>query len=93
MARRWQEAVAEVLRIGEVDAAMAQTIDTVLFAEHGEPPTIGADEAAILIEIVKDLFYQSYVRTAKLRAALKMRRFFASESKVTPIDRGRRELA
>jgi hypothetical protein len=92
-ARRWRESAAEVLRIGDVDAAVAQTIDTVLFAEHGEPPMIGPDEAAILIELVKDLFYQNYVRTAKLRAALKMRRFFASESKVTPIDRGRRELA
>jgi hypothetical protein len=92
-ARRWRETVAEVLRIGEVDPTMAQTIDTVLFAEQDDPPSIGPDEAAVLIEIVKDLFYQNYVRTAKLRAALKMRRFFASESKVTPIDRGRRELA
>jgi hypothetical protein len=91
--RRWREAVAEVLRIGEVDPAMTQTIDAVLFAEQDESPDVGPDEAAVLIEIVKDLFYQNYVRTAKLRAALKMRRFFASESKVTPIDRGRRELA
>ena len=91
--RRWRDTVAEVLRIGEVDPATAQTIETVLFGEQDEPPNVGPDEAAVLIEIVKDLFYQSYVRTAKLRAALKMRRFFASESNVTPIDRGRRELA
>ena len=50
----------------------------------------------MLVEAVKDLFYQSYVRTAKLKAAMKMRRFFAGESpaKITPIDRdGWRELA
>jgi hypothetical protein len=43
---------------------------------------------------VKDLFYQNYIRTAKLRAAMKMRRFFAGQgvAKVTSIDRGRREL-
>ena len=72
------------------------TVDAVLFADDGEPPTITPDEAAVLVEALKDLFYQSYVRTAKLRAAMKMRRFFAGEStgKVTPIDReGWRELA
>jgi len=93
--RRWQDATAEVLRIGEIDAAMARAVDTVLFGEQGEPPEIGPDESAVLIEVVKDLFYQSYVRTAKLRAAMKMRRFFAGQgtAKVTSIDRGRRELA
>ncbi len=40
-----------------------------------------------MIEAVKDLFYQAYVRTAKLRAAMKMRRYFV----VTPIDRARRD--
>jgi hypothetical protein len=84
-----------VLRIGDIDAATARTVDAVLFGEQDEPPEIGQDEAAVLIEVVKDLFYQSYIRTAKLRAAIKMRRFFAGEgtSKITPIDRGRRELA
>jgi hypothetical protein len=47
----------------------------------------------VLIEAVKDLFYQSYVRTAKLRAAMKMRRYFVDEGarNVTPIDRARRD--
>jgi hypothetical protein len=93
--RRWQDLVRDVLAIGEVDGATARTIESVLFAEHGEPPEIGADEAAVLIEAVKDLFYQAYVRTAKLKAAINMRRFFAGEGgrKVTPFDRNRRELA
>ena len=59
-------------------------------------PCITPDEAAVLVEALKDLFYQSYVRSAKLRAAMKMRRFFAEEAsgKITPIDReGWRELA
>jgi len=93
--RRWRDATVEVLRIGEIDADTARAVEAVLFDEHAEPPTIGADVAAVLIEVVKDLFQQSYVRTAKLRAAIRMRRFFAGEGgrKVTPIDRGRRELA
>jgi hypothetical protein len=93
--RRWQEGMAEVLRIGEINGDIARAVEAVLFGEQAEPPEIGPDESAVLIEVVKDLFYQSYVRTAKLRAAMKMRRFFAGQgaANVTPIERGRRELA
>jgi hypothetical protein len=94
--RRWQETLGEVLQVCEVDAVTANTVDRVLFADDGDPPAITPDEAAVLVEALKDLFYQSYVRTAKLRAAMRMRRFFAGENggKVTPIDRnGWRELA
>jgi hypothetical protein len=94
---RWQDTLQDVLRVCEVDAVTASTVDTVLFADDGDPPAITPDEAAVLVESLKDLFYQNYVRTAKLRAALRMRRFFAGENtdKVTPIDRGDgwRELA
>ncbi|HUQ51450.1 MAG TPA: hypothetical protein VM692_04460 [Gammaproteobacteria bacterium] len=94
---RWHDTLLEVLRVCDVDAVTAGSVETVLFADDGEPPEITADEAAVLVEVLKDLFYQSYVRTSKLRAAMKVRRFFAGESstaKVTPIDRdGWRELA
>ena len=40
----------------------------------------GESEDWILIEIIKDMFQQRFVRTAKLKRAIKMRRFFASES-------------
>jgi hypothetical protein len=91
---RWQDSAIDVLRACEVDAVTTHTVETVLFGDEPEPPTITPDEAAVLVELLKDLFYQSYVRTAKLRAAMRMRRFFASESagNVTPID-GWRELA
>jgi len=92
---RWQASLADVLRVCDVDAVTANTVETVLFLDDAEPPTITPDEAAVLVEALKDLFYQSYVRTAKLRAAMRMRRFFAGENAVvTPIDRnGWRELA
>jgi len=94
--RRWQDSLGEMLSVCEVDAVTSNTVETVLFAADDDPPLITPDEAAVLVEVLKDLFYQSYVRTAKLRAAMKMRRFFAGENagKVTPIDReGWRELA
>jgi len=93
---RWHDTLADVLRVCDVDAVTANTIEVVLFVDEGDPPLITADEAAVLVEALKDLFYQNYVRTAKLRAAMRMRRFFAAESadKVTPIDsNGWRELA
>ncbi len=93
--QRWRASLAEALRVCDVDSVTANTVETVLFADEGEPPTVTPDEAAVLVESLKDLFYQSYVRAAKLRAAMKMRRFFAEENAVvTPIDRnGWRELA
>jgi hypothetical protein len=94
--QRWHDSLIEVLRVCEVDAVTAETVEAVLFGSDTDPPTITPDEAAVLVEALKDLFYQSYVRTAKLKAAMKMRRFFAGESagKITPIDRdGWRELA
>jgi hypothetical protein len=93
---RWQDTLLEMLRLCEVDAVTTSTVDAVLFADDGDPPAVTPDEAAVLVEALKDLFYQSYVRSAKLRTAMKMRRLFADESlgKVTPIDReGWRELA
>lgn len=94
--RRWQDQLREVLELGEVDARAAASIESVLFGAGLTPPEIGPDESAVLIEAIKDLLYQSYVRTAKLRAAVKMRRFFAGENsrKVTSIEgRSRRESA
>lgn len=77
----------DVARLSEIDLATAQLLESVLFADDSDLPEIGADHAAVLIEIVKDMLYQCFVRTAKLKAAMKMRRYFAGEAaqKVTPI--------
>jgi hypothetical protein len=93
---RWHDSLIDVLRACGIDSVTSHTLETVLFGNEEDLPTVTPDEAAVLVEALKDLFYQSYVRTAKLRAAMKMRRFFATEStdKVTPIAReGWRELA
>jgi hypothetical protein len=92
---QWFELYKEVVTIAEVDEATAQALETVLFSTDGPVPEIGADHAAVLVEMIKDMVYQSYVRTAKLRAAMKMRRYFAEEhsGKITSIDRHRAESA
>jgi hypothetical protein len=85
----WHDLFREVVAIGELDHATVQSLEQILFGTDETLPEIQADEAAILIEAIKDMVYQCYIRTAKLRAALKMRRYFAEEQagKITSIDR------
>jgi len=91
----WFELFKEVVRIAEIDEDTAQVLETVLFTTDAPVPEIDADHAAILIETIKDMAYQHYVRTAKLRAAMKMRRYFAEEhdEKIASLERHRAEKA
>ncbi len=51
------------------------------------PPLLDSYEAGILLEAMKDLLYEGYVRKGKLQEAMSVRRFFAEETpgKVTSI--------
>jgi hypothetical protein len=77
----------EAVQIAEIDADTSLKLQTLLFDIGVDDPVLNAMSAAILIEIVKDMFYECYVRRAKLKAAVQMRRYFAGETtqKVTPI--------
>jgi hypothetical protein len=90
---RWFQLFREIVAIGSVDEATAETIESVLFGTDSPVPAIDAEQAAVLIEMIKDMVYQRYVRTAKLRAAMRMRRHFAEEhgGKITSLDRHRAE--
>lgn len=82
---RWYDLYKDAVRIGGVDDALAQAVETILFGGSAKLPEMDADHAAVLVEVIKDMLYQWYVRTAKLRAALKMRRYFAGGGNVRPI--------
>ena len=73
--RLFDDAVA----LAGIDAGVQATLRDTLFGPV-EAPELDAEHAAILIEIIKDMFQQRYVRGAKLRRAIKMRRYFALES-------------
>ena len=77
----------DACRLADVDAATRRILTEVLFGNAAEPD-LTADQAAFLVELLKDIFQQHFVRPAKLRRAIEMRRFFASEQNenVTPID-------
>lgn len=87
--RRFSELFDEAVMLGNVDTATARTLRDVLLGTR-DIPEITASHSAVLIELVKDVLYERYVRTAKLKAALRMRRHFADADEahgvVTPID-------
>lgn len=56
-------------------------IKEVLFGagRHEDLPMLDRAQAGILLEVLKDMFYQCFVRRGKLSRAIKVRRFFVSE--------------
>lgn len=57
-------------------------VKTVLFdtGEEEDLPLLNRVQAGILLEVLKDMFYQCFVRRGKLTRALKVRRFFVQEA-------------
>ena len=45
-----------------------------------ELPLLNRAQAGILLEVMKDMFYQCFVRRGKLARAIKVRRFFVTEA-------------
>ncbi len=88
---QWRERFSEVVRIGELDHDVAATLEAVLFGADVNPPELSRDQAGVLLETLKDMFYQCYVRTSRLRGAMRMRRYFAGEQErnITPLKAAR----
>jgi hypothetical protein len=85
--------LAEAREMAEIDAETFGVVKKILFGSDADAwpsmPEIGAYEAGVLLELVKDMLYQAYVRKGKLQQAMMVRRFFAEETldKITPIGR------
>ena len=67
--------------IAGIDDETFAPIKTVLFdgGEEEDLPLLNRAQAGILLEILKDMFYQCFVRRGKLTRAIKVRRFFIQE--------------
>lgn len=76
------EEVMAAQEIAEIDDETFAPIKAVLFGsgEHEYLPFLNRAQAGILLEILKDMFYQCFVRRGKLTRAIKVRRFFVSEN-------------
>lgn len=87
--------LANIRRMAEVDDASFAVVRKVLFGSDAEPqpnlPLLDAFHAGILLEVMKDLLYQAYVRRGRLQQAMMVRGYFSSDadSKVTPLDKAR----
>jgi hypothetical protein len=81
--------LSEGLRIAEIDGRLADDIRRVVFGSDAEPhpnlPYADATTAGALVEVMKDLLYQTYVRPRRLRQSLQIRRFFSEERGALPV--------
>lgn len=82
--------LAEIRKLAELDDESFAAAKKVLFevdvAGRSNLPMIDAYQAGVLLEVIKDLLYQAYVRRGRLQQAMMVRRYFAeSETTVTPL--------
>jgi hypothetical protein len=68
--------------IAGIDDDTFAPVKTVLFDADTEDdlPMLSHAQAGILLEVLKDMLYQCFVRRGKLTRALKVRRFFVQEA-------------
>ncbi len=68
--------------IAGIEDDVFDPIKNILFdADIGdELPMLSRSQAGVLLEVLKDMFYQCFVRRGKLTRAIKVRRFFVEES-------------
>jgi hypothetical protein len=86
------EQIREAKELAEIDSDTFAVVKKVLFDGAGDPsplPELNPSEAGVLLELIKDMLYEAYVRKGKLQQAMMVRRFFAEETldKITPIGR------
>lgn len=67
--------------IAEISDNNFEPIKRVIFDSGDEEnlPLLNRAQAGILLEVLKDMFYQCFVRRGKLSRAIKVRRFFVQE--------------
>ncbi len=82
--------VAEIKEIGGIDEATFNIVRRVIFDSELEKgamtPSIDRVQAAVLLETMKDMLHQVYIRGNKLRQALRMRQYFAEQEELSSED-------
>jgi len=77
------EEVLAAQSIAGIDEETFSPIKAVLFGggQQEHLPLLNQAEAGILLEVLKDMLYQCFVRRGKLTRSIKVRQFFVSEDK------------
>jgi hypothetical protein len=72
------DTLQEIRTLAELDDGIFTELRGVLFGSDSDPwpnhPHLDAESAGILIEVVRDLFYQTFVRKARLKLAMSLRK-------------------
>jgi hypothetical protein len=81
------DSLQEIRALAELDDDTFGAIRAVLFGNDSDPwphqPNLNAERAGILLEVMRDLLYQTFVRKARLVQAVTFRRFVApSEAEI-----------
>jgi hypothetical protein len=75
------DTLQEIRSLAELDDDTFAALRAVLFGSDNDPwphqPHINAERAGILLEVMRDLLYQTFVRKARLLQAMTFRRFVA----------------
>jgi hypothetical protein len=84
------EELANIRRLAELEDDAYELVRKVLFdfdePGRGSQPLVDGLQAGVLLEVLKDLLYQAYVRRGRLQQAMMVRRYFAEETtNVTPL--------
>jgi hypothetical protein len=73
------DTLQEIRSLAELDDDTFTALRTVLFGSDSDPlphqPHINAERAGVLLEVMRDLLYQTFVRKARLLQAMTFRRF------------------
>ncbi len=81
----------DVREMAEIGIKTFMTIKNVIFGtqadSRSDPPHLDAASASVVLEVMKDLLYEAYIRKGRLQQALMVRRFFAEETAddLTPV--------
>lgn len=88
---RMFDELTRIRDMADIDADTHAVVKKVIFGNETDPkpalPMLDHYQAGVLLEVMKDLLSQAYVRKGRLQQAMAMRRFFIdeNENKVTPI--------
>jgi hypothetical protein len=75
------DTLQEIRTLAELDDDTFATLRAVLFGSDSDPwphqPNLNAERAGALLEVMRDLLYQTFVRKARLMQAMTFRKFVA----------------
>ncbi len=86
----------ELRDMAEIDGSSFALVKRVIFGTDGDPqpglPLLDDDQTGLLLEVMKDLLYQSYVRKGRLQQAMVVRRFLSDHADRKPATDTRSEI-